>query len=141
MIWIWLAVLVVAALIELLTPTALVSIWFAAGALGAALLVMLQAPVWLQIAVFAVISLLALFLLRPLATRYLRGNTVATNADRYIGCVGVAEKKITLQEWGLVRVEGSLWSAVPYGCEEIEAGCKVKVIAIEGAKLIVAKQS
>lgn len=31
MIWVWLAVLVAAIVIELLTPSALVSIWFAAG--------------------------------------------------------------------------------------------------------------
>ena len=41
MIWVWLAVLAAAVIVELVTPTALVSIWFAAGSLAAVVLAML----------------------------------------------------------------------------------------------------
>ena len=49
MIWVWLAVLAAAVIVELVTPTALVSIWFAAGALAAVIFTILHAPFWLQI--------------------------------------------------------------------------------------------
>ena len=102
MIWVWLAVLAAAVIVELVTPTALVSIWFAAGALAAVIFTILHAPFWLQIAVFVLVSLLLLALVRPAATRYLRGNVVATNADRYIGAIAVVEQTITTARWGIV---------------------------------------
>lgn len=105
MIWVWLAVLAAAVIVELVTPTALVSIWFAAGALAAVIFTILHAPFWLQIAVFVLVSLLLLALVRPAATRYLRGNVVATNADRYIGAIAVVEQTITTARWGIVKVE------------------------------------
>lgn len=139
MIWVWLAVLAAAVIVELVTPTALVSIWFAAGALAAVIFTILHAPFWLQIAVFVLVSLLLLALVRPAATRYLRGNVVATNADRYIGAIAVVEQTITTARWGIVKVEGSSWSAASYEGERIEKGSRVKIAAIEGAKLLVAK--
>lgn len=139
MIWVWLAVLLAAVVIEFITPTALVSIWFAAGALVAVLLTVVQAPVWLQVIVFAVVSILLLVIVRPISARYMRGNIIATNADRYIGEMGIVEKRITSQEWGIVKVSGAYWSAVAYNCDAIEKGSCVKVIAIEGAKLLVTK--
>ena len=137
MIWVWLAVLVAAIVIELLTPSALVSIWFAAGSLAAVVLAMLEVPFWCQLTVCLIVSVLLLLLVRPAATRYLRGNIIATNADRYIGAVGTVEEKITFDHWGVVLVEGSSWSAASYDHKEIEKGKKVRVIAIEGAKLLV----
>ncbi len=139
MIGIWIAILVAAIIIEFITLTALVCIWFAAGALAAVLLAMIQAPVWVQVVLFIIVSLVLLAVVRPISARYLRGNVVATNADRYIGSIGVVDKQITAQEWGIVKVNGTSWSAVAYDCESIEKGCKVKVVAIEGAKLLVAK--
>ena len=132
MIWVWLAVLAAAVIVELVTPTALVSIWFAAGALAAVIFTILHAPFWLQIAVFVLVSLLLLALVRPAATRYLRGNVVATNADRYIGAIAVVEQTITTARWGIVKVEGSSWSAASYEGERIEKGSRVKIVAIEG---------
>ncbi len=134
-----LAVLAAAVIVELVTPTALVSIWFAAGALAAVIFTILHASFWLQIAVFVLVSLLLLALVRPAATRYLRGNVVATNADRYIGAIAVVEQTITTAQWGIVKVEGSSWSAASYEGERIEKGSRVKIVAIEGAKLLVAK--
>ena len=139
MIWVWLAVLAAALIVELVTPTALVSIWFAAGALAAVVLTILNAPFWLQVVVFALVSLVLLAIVRPIASRYLRGNIVATNADRTIGAVAVVEKRISAQNWGIVKVEGALWSAATVDGSTIEEGSHVRVAAIEGAKLLVAK--
>ncbi len=139
MIWVWLAVLAAALIVELVTPTALVSIWFAAGALAAVVLTILNAPFWLQVVVFALVSLVLLAIVRPIASRYLRGNIVATNADRTIGAVAVVEKRISAQNWGIVKVEGALWSAAAVDGGTIEEGSRVRVAAIEGAKLLVAK--
>ena len=81
--FIWIAISVGAVVLELITPTALVSIWFAVGGIIAVILAALNMPLWLQIAAFVIVSFVSMLVVRPVASRYLRGNTVATNADRW----------------------------------------------------------
>lgn len=137
MLLFWIGVAIAAVVIELITPTALVSIWFACGAVIALLLELASAGLEVQIFAFVVISLVTMVIVRPIATRYLRGNVVATNADRMINEIGVVTKAISLDTWGEVRIKGTLWSAVSIDSTDIATGKKVKIIAIEGAKLIV----
>ena len=72
-VW-WLGVLVICLIVEGAVP-GLVSIWFAFGALVALLTSLLNAPLWLQVTVFLVVSLAALFLTRPLVKKYVNGRT------------------------------------------------------------------
>lgn len=136
-VWIWLIVAVVMAVIELLTPSALVCIWFTLGACIAMLLAFLKFSLPIQIIGFLVVSILAMAIVRPIASRYLRGNIIPTNADRMIGQVGTITKAIQEDQWGEVYVLSTYWSAVSKSNESIPKGKKVKVLAIEGAKLIV----
>lgn len=140
MMWlVWLGVGLLAVVLELLTASALVSIWFAVGACAAALVSLLDFSIGIQIAVFVIMSFLSMLIVRPVAARYLRGNVVRTNADRYIGEKGIVTKKITSYDWGEVKIQGTIWHAVSVEDEEIEEGSRVKVVAIEGAKLLVMK--
>ena len=140
MMWlVWLGVGLLAVVLELLTASALVSIWFAVGACAAALVSLLDFSIGIQIAVFVIMSFLSMLIVRPVAARYLRGNVVRTNADRYIGEKGIVTKKITSNDWGEVKIQGTIWHAVSVADEEIEEGTRVKVVAIEGAKLLVMK--
>lgn len=139
MILIWIAVSVGAAVIELITPTALVSIWFSVGGVISIILAALQMPLWLQIAAFIIVSIVSMMVVRPIASRYLRGNTIPTNSDRCIGEIGIVTKKISEDAWGEVKVNGALWSAVSLDHDTIDVHEEVKVIAIEGAKLLVHK--
>lgn len=133
----WICVALVSLAIEILTPSALVIIWCFFGALVALLLSLFNISVVIQIVVFAVVSVVMMITIRPVATRYLRGNTIATNADRVIGEIGVVSKEIKEDEWGEVYVQAHYWSAVEVDRKCIEKGKKVKIMAIEGAKLIV----
>ncbi len=137
MLIVWLCIGLAAVIIELLTPTALISIWFACGAVIAGLLGLAGIDLTYQIVAFFVVSLVTMLVARPVATRYLRGNTVATNADRMIGSIATVTREIVQEHWGEVYVNSSYWSAVSVNGEFIEKGKKVKVLAIEGAKLIV----
>lgn len=139
MTFIWIAVSIVAVVIELITPSALVSIWFAVGGVIAIILAALNMPLWLQIAAFIIVSVVSMMVVRPIASRYLRGNTVATNADRCIGEIGIVTRKICEESWGEVKVNGTLWSAVSVEHDTIKEHEEVKVVAIEGAKLLVRK--
>lgn len=126
MMWlVWLGVGLLAVVLELLTASALVSIWFAVGACAAALVSLLDFSIGIQIAVFVIMSFLSMLIVRPVAARYLRGNVVRTNADRYIGEKGIVTKKITSNDWGEVKIQGTIWHAVSVEDEEIEEGSRV----------------
>lgn len=135
--YIWITVAIVAVVVELLTAVSLVSIWFVVGALFAALLSLTSLSFFWQAVAFVVVSIIALALLRPFLLERLRGNIIATNTDRIIGKTAKLTKDITDDSWGVLRINGSEWSCVALGDKNIKEGTTVKILAIEGAKLIV----
>lgn len=134
---IWICIAIASLIIEIATPTALVIIWCFFGAIAALLLALFHVSVYVQVVVFVIVSILMMIVIRPLATKYLRGNTIATNADRLIGENAIITKEIKDNGWGEVRIQSQYWSAIEVDGKSIEVGKKVKVLAIEGAKLIV----
>lgn len=133
----WLIALVGFAVGEGLT-VGLTSIWFAVGALGAMIVAELGAELWVQIVVFALVSLLSLGMLRPLAKKYLRKDIQPTNADRAIGQTAVVTDTINnTQGSGTAKVFGQEWSARSAHDVVIPAGTEVRVLRIEGVKLFV----
>lgn len=135
----WICVIIVSVLMEIVTTSTLISIWFALGAIVALLLQMLGLGFVIQVVCFFAISIACMIMVRPLAATYLRGNIVATNADRVIHETGVVTQSIPDNGWGEVVVSHVIWSAVSKDGKEIEKGSKVKILAIEGAKVIVQK--
>ena len=135
--FLWILACVVLVLIELITPTALVTIWFGVGCVVGAILCYFEFNIWVQLFSFLFVSILCILVIRPLATKYLRGNLIATNADRCIGEIGLVVSDISAQSWGQVKVNGTLWHAVSVNHKLIEANKEVKIMAIEGVKLIV----
>lgn len=137
----WLAAMVVLLIIEGAVP-GLVSIWFALGALAALLAAILHAPVWLQVTWFVVVSVVSLILTRPLARKYVNSKTQPTNADMLIGSDCVVREKIdNLRGTGAVLAQGKEWTArTENGEASAEVGEIVKIVRIEGVKLIVKKE-
>lgn len=85
MVWIWLAVTVIAIVVEIITPE-LVSLWFAIGGIvGIAFSFIPGLPWWGEIIIFAVLSMILLLSLRPVLSKYLKRKSLATNVDRLIG--------------------------------------------------------
>ena len=136
----WLAAMVVLLIIEGAVP-GLVSIWFALGALAALLAAILHAPVWLQVTWFVVVSVVSLILTRPLARKYVNSKTQPTNADMLIGSDCVVRERIdNLRGTGAVLAQGKEWTArMENGEASAEAGEIVRIVRIEGVKLIVKK--
>ena len=134
---VWVVLIVVFLVVEGATA-GLTSIWFAAGALAALAAVFLDASVWLQIAVFLVVSVIALIATRPLAKKYVNKKAEPTNADKVIGGnAAVTERIDNFAGTGAVTVSGRLWTARSATDEPIEAGTLTVVRRIEGVKLIV----
>ena len=140
MVWAWIAIFVIMIIVELATPTALVSIWFALGSLVSLILAFFDVNVWVQLIVFIVASALSLVLLRPLAARHTKDHIVATNYDAVVGKTAIVTEEISEHKWGHVEVQGVDWSAKTQDGSTIEKGTQVVVLSVEGVKLIVKKQ-
>ena len=80
---IWIAAIIIFGIAEAATA-GLVSIWFVVGAVAALVATELGAALWLQFAVFLIVSILALIATRPLARKMLDKTIVPTNADRVL---------------------------------------------------------
>ena len=80
----WLILLIVAIVTEVIT-LGLTTIWFAGGALAAIFVAVLHGPLWLQIVLFFLVSLLLLFFTRPVAVKYFNKDRVRTNVESMIG--------------------------------------------------------
>ena len=135
---IWLAVLFVSIVIEVATM-GLATIWFAGGALVAAILAMVKAPLWAQVVAFFLVSIVLLIFTRPVAVRYFNKNRAKTNIDSLIGKEAIVLSEIdNLQGIGRVQVDGKEWTArtIANGIK-IPVGAVVIVNKIDGVKLLV----
>ena len=90
---IWLIALAVFIVVELVSM-ALTTIWFAGGSLIAAVAAAFSAPLWLQIILFFVVSLVLLWFTRPLAVRYFNKDRVRTNVESMIGMQAIVTSEI-----------------------------------------------
>lgn len=137
----WLVLGIVLAGIEAFTVQ-LVAVWFAIGAVAAIVPAMMGAPMQIQFLVFVVVSALSMALTRPFCARVLHVKKQRTNMDRVIGETGVVQQPIDNDlGQGRVLALGLDWSARSRSGTPIEQGVKVKVLAIEGVKLIVEPKS
>ena len=135
---IWLAALILFAILEGVTAGVLVSIWFALGSLAALIVSCFTPNFWVQLAVFLVVSCAAFALVRPLVKRYINPRTQRTNADRLVGQEAIVTETIdNLASTGQASIAGQVWTARGEDNTPIEAGARVKVLRIEGVKLIV----
>lgn len=135
---VWLALLILFGVAEAAT-VALVSIWFAAGALVALLATIVTDNIWTQIFLFVLVSAVTMAVVRPLAKRYVFPHRVPTNADRVIGREGIITQAVdNLASAGVVVVAGMAWTARSETGAGIPEGTPVTVKRIEGVKLYVA---
>lgn len=134
----WLVLLIILLVIEFAT-VGLTTIWFAGGALVAFILAAMNVGFWVQIVVFLVLSLVLLFFTRPFAVKYINSRRTRTNSEELIGqTVKVIQRIDNRSAEGQAFVNGLEWTARAVSDEMIiEADTLVKVIRIEGVKLIV----
>lgn len=134
----WLIAIVIFLVIEGLTATALVSLWFAVGALAALVSSFFVPSLTVQVVIFLIVSCLAFALLRPLVKKHFTPRTEATNAQRFIGAEAVVTQTIdNLAATGQVSLKGQTWTARSRDNVPLEPGTRVTVLAIEGVKVIV----
>ncbi|KGM10366.1 membrane protein [Cellulomonas bogoriensis 69B4 = DSM 16987] len=116
----------------------LVLLMFAGGALVAAALAALGAPVWAQILGFAVASTLLLMALRPWLLRHLRMRMPLeeTNAAAHLGRLAIAVTEVN-ERTGRVKLAGEVWTARTENDEVLPTGVEARVLRIAGATAVV----
>ncbi|MBQ3510948.1 MAG: NfeD family protein [Bacilli bacterium] len=134
---IWVIAFLGLLLVEFIT-VGLVSIWFAVGALGALITSFITESVLIQTIVFVIVSVVTLFVTKPLMKKLKITNYEPTNSDRVIGKVVEVTKEIKSNEYGEVVVFGTVWLAA--SDKNHKVGSKVVVQKIEGNKLIVKEE-
>ena len=137
MLWLWGGVAVVTLVAEIAT-TALVSIWFTIGAVGALIAAAAGVSPLAQLLIFLLLSIVSLLLIRPLTRRLVGPRVIPTNTDRLLGMEAKVTEGIDNDNAaGAVYVDGKTWTARSANGHPIPTGELVEVAAIEGVKLIV----
>ena len=137
-VYFWLITMILFIGFELATM-GLTTMWFALGALAALVVAAVGGPVWLQVIVFFVVSLLALFGFRNLTKDHFNRNRVKTNADSLIGRKGIVTEEVSnIYATGQVTVAGQEWTARSVDDSvTLEKGEMVIIRSISGVKLMV----
>ena len=138
---IWLAIILVFAIIELATLD-FTFLMLAVGSLGGLLSGLAGLPWWAQILVAGVLSLLLLFVLRPPLLRALKrgGDPARSNVDALLGLTGVVTNDFSGNANHVRLSNGETWTAKLSSLAEdrpLVEGERVVVTAIDGATAVV----
>lgn len=135
--YIWIAIIICAAVVELLTLT-LVSVWFIPGAVITFIMSLFSIQTWVQVLVFVIISSVMLILSRTIFKKFIKFRSEPTNSESLIGKTAIVTEEINnMSGLGAVRINGLEWSAKSEQNDVIyEKGIIVTVEKIEGVKLI-----
>lgn len=136
MFYIWLIIIIVLGIIEAMTVN-LVSIWFIISGLFALITSFIFDNFLIQFAIFVVLGVLLMITTRDVLEKKLVSKE-KTNLDRIIGMKGVVTEEIDELKVGEVKVDGKAWSAV--STTKLSVGEVVKILKIEGVKLIVERE-
>lgn len=132
----WLAAVIILAIIEAATM-GLTSIWFAGGALAAAITALLGGTLPVQTIVFFAVSVMLLIIMRPLVKKRFNNRLEKTNIDALPGAEGIVEKRVSHLEPGEVKADGKIWSAVCEEGKKIDKGTVVVIKSVRGVTLTV----
>jgi membrane protein implicated in regulation of membrane protease activity len=139
MAWLWwLGAALVLGVVELVTVD-LIFLMFAGGALAATVAALIGTPLWVQVLVFAVVSVVLLLGVRPWAKRILERNTpdTLTNVAAHVGREATVLIDVT-ERAGRIKLMGEVWTArAARPGTVLPAGTTVRVVRIDGAIAVV----
>ena len=134
----WLAIFIVLLIIEIATM-GLTTIWFAGGALAAAIAAGVGMGIVPQLLLFFCVSLVLLLFTRPAALKLMNKGTEKTNVEGLLGKSAVVIQQIdNLAQTGQVRINDIEWMArTSDDSVTIPVDTVVIIKAVHGVKLIV----
>lgn len=134
----WLIVAGIFLVGEIITAGFLI-FWLGIGALLAMVLSFFIDSLVIQTAVFVISSIILIFITRPFVNKFVKTEkTAPTNVYSVIGQTGIVTEDINvINATGQVKVNGETWSATCNGNTTISKGTTIKVLEVNGVKLVV----
>ncbi len=138
---VWLIVSIGLLLLELTSGDFYV-ICFAFGAVASIVGAAIGLPLWAQVLIWAVCSVLCLYFVRPSLVRRLHGkeNERKSNVDALVGRQGIVIDTIAAGGFGYVKIDGDEWRSVSSDGSEIPVGTNVTVISRDSIILTVSEE-
>lgn len=133
---VWLIIAVAFGIAELMTVS-LTLVWFSIGALVLMVLSTFIESIIIQIILFAIISISLLVIFTKYFVDKDKSFKYNTNLQGIEQKTGIVKEEIPPYSTGIVTLTGEDWTAISEDNEKIEVGQLVKVIRIEGVKLVV----
>ena len=136
--WIWLAAGLVLVVAELATPSGFFILFFGLGALTVGALAGLQvvSSLWLEMALFSVISVVYLLIFRGRLQHRVQ-IPPPPKVDSLVGVIAIVQEQLSPGVVGRVEVRGSMWSARNTSSVTLGAGQRARVAAVDGLTLAV----
>lgn len=134
----WIIIAVVCGSIEIFTM-GLWFLWLALSALLVAIGIRLEwlDTLQLQLLLFAIFTFLFIIFTRPLAVKLFKTKDTPSNVNALIGQHGISTTNLAPLQYGQVKVNGEIWSALSQS--EIDIDTRILVTGIDGVKLVVEK--
>jgi membrane protein implicated in regulation of membrane protease activity len=133
----WLIIGGVALAIDLIT-SAFLFVWFTVGAIVAIILAITGFSFAIQLIAFIAVSAILMMICYPIIKKSLKKNVqkTLTTEQGYVGREITVEQDI--EEKGNLKIDGIYWTVKNEG-EVIKKGDRIKVIGIEGNKIVIKK--
>lgn len=134
---VWIMIGGTAAYIDI-TTSSFLFIWFTVGAIIAIIILFLGYGLIVQVVAFVVVSAICVAIGYPIVKKTIKKTVkiTPTMEQNYIGKEFIIEKDVN--EKATIKYEGIYWTVKNTG-DKISKGTKVKIIGIEGNKLLISK--
>jgi membrane protein implicated in regulation of membrane protease activity len=137
--WHWLALGLVLIALELAASGGFYVIFFGVAAIVVSGLTLLGAagPVWVQLLLFSILSVISLLLFRSPLIRWMKLDAGRADVDSLVGETAVVQQDILPGQVGRVELRGTAWSARNRGAEPLTIGRRCVVVAVDRLMLII----
>ena len=136
--WIWIIFGLLLLAAEVMVPGGIIMLFFGAAALIVGLLVALGlgGPIWLQWALFSVVSVVSLLALRgPILRRMSSSPERGDSIDSLVGKTAVVAERIAPGALGKAELRGTSWTAKNVSEQPLKAGQTCIVEQVDGLQL------
>lgn len=141
--WYWVALGLLLAGLEILTPGGFYVLFFGVGALLVGLLTLgdLAGPQWVQWLLFSVLSVAAVLFFRTPLQRWMQAGTPdSAGIDTLRGEIAIASESIPAGGIGRAELRGTTWTARNVGTDALGPGDRCVVSAVDGLTLFIRRE-
>lgn len=135
--WHWLLLGLLLVLAEMASPGGFYIIFFGIAAIvvGSLATAGLDGPLWLQLLLFAVLSVTAILLFRSRLLRTFQRTPQQPPVDELVGEIGTARGDLPPGIVGHVELRGTVWSARNTSSTTLTSGMRCRVVRVDGLLL------